>query len=61
MSISEYPMPQTEQGLKEYITYGEAEIKRATKRIEKISEMIYLCKQRLKTIEGAKNATSDKS
>lgn len=58
---AEYPVPETEQGLKEYITYGKAEIKRSTQKIGKISEMIYLCELRLKTIEGAKNDASNKS
>lgn len=48
--ISEAEIPVTEQGLLNYVRYGEAEIERNTKRNKKLIEMISECKTRLTTL-----------
>lgn len=54
--INEYEIPHTEQGLKDFVRFGDLEIKRSELKIKKLQEMIGICKGKIaKLHEQLKN------
>ena len=49
--MADYEIPHTEQGLQDFIRFGESEVKRSKNKIEKLNEMIGICKGKLAVIQ----------
>lgn len=50
----DYDIPKTEQGMHDMVRFAEAEIKRSTLKIKKLTEIKDVCKQKLRDIEAQK-------
>lgn len=52
--MKEYEIPNTEQGLRDFLRLAESEIKRSTLRIQRLQDMSFTCRAKLDLIKEQK-------